>query len=171
MPLTKFNCLHTHVADLSPLQGMALVELGIATTRVTDLAPLKGMPLQKLMATNMPARDLTPLQGLPLKDLDLHGTKGVTSLEPLRMPPLKVLNLTNLPISDLSALTGKTTLQNLILNHTLATDASLAQLKSCPNLTTLNLKGTKVTQGGIDELKKALPNCQITWEKVAGEPK
>ena len=41
------------------------------------------------------------------------------------------------------------------------TDAGLVHLKGLTGLQTLNLAGTKVTDAGVAELKKALPNCEI----------
>ena len=41
------------------------------------------------------------------------------------------------------------------------TDAGLVHLKGLTNLQTLNFSGTKVTDAGVAQLKKALPNCKI----------
>jgi eukaryotic-like serine/threonine-protein kinase len=170
MPLTILYCNYTPMSDLSPLEGVALVNLGIASTRVSNLSPLMGMKLQNLMATGIPAKDLTPLRGMPLKGLDLHGTSGITGLNPLEGMPLVGLNLTDLPVSDLSALQGQKTLRHINLHGTQVNDASLAQLQDCTNLTGLILRKTKVTAAGVDDLKKALPKCEVNWDGAAIDP-
>ena len=46
--------------------------------------------------------------------------------------------------------------------NTQVTDASLEHFKGLTNLQELALHGTQVTDAGVTELKKALPNCQIS---------
>ena len=41
------------------------------------------------------------------------------------------------------------------------TDAGLVHLKGMTNLQSLDLGGTKITDAGVADLKKALPNCEI----------
>ena len=43
------------------------------------------------------------------------------------------------------------------------TDAGLAGLKGLTNLGSLNLENTQVTDAGVAELRKALPNCSIRY--------
>ena len=38
------------------------------------------------------------------------------------------------------------------------------------DLTCRNLRGTKVTAAGIDDLKKALPPCKIEWDGGVIDP-
>jgi hypothetical protein len=40
-------------------------------------------------------------------------------------------------------------------------DAGLASLKDLPRLRTVDLIGTRVTDGGVNEFKKANPNAQV----------
>jgi len=49
-------------------------------------------------------------------------------------------------------------------NNPQVTDAGLIPFKDCKNLTLLTLQKTKVTAAGIEELRKALPQCKIEWE-------
>jgi formylglycine-generating enzyme required for sulfatase activity len=133
--LTGLKTLHVgnwtrgkgELADLSPLKGMALVNLNCSSTKVSDLSPLKGMKLQELEATAIEASDLTPLQGMPLKQLGLHGLRGVTSLQPLQDMPLVYLNLSYLPVRDLSLLANMTTLRDLILQEMPVSDLTPLQ--------------------------------------------
>ena len=45
------------------------------------------------------------------------------------------------------------------------TDAGLKHLNGLTKLFTLDLKGTKVTDAGVDALHKSLPNAGILWKK------
>jgi hypothetical protein len=51
----------------------------------------------------------------------------------------------------------------LDLEFDMITDAGLAHLKKLPRLRELDLRWTKVTAGGVNQLKKVLPNCQIAY--------
>jgi Ran GTPase-activating protein (RanGAP) involved in mRNA processing and transport len=44
------------------------------------------------------------------------------------------------------------------------TDAGLKELASLKNLSKLDLSDTQVTDEGLKELQKALPNCRIIQE-------
>jgi hypothetical protein len=48
-----------------------------------------------------------------------------------------------------------------MLRETAITDAGLKELASLKGLTLLNVSKTKVTDAGVGELKKALPNLQV----------
>jgi hypothetical protein len=43
-------------------------------------------------------------------------------------------------------------------------DAGLEHLKALNNLRFVRLNHTKISDVGLAELKKALPNCRISWE-------
>ena len=77
---------------------------------------------------------------------------------------LKFLYLLNTPITDagLVHLKGLDNLQRLGLGDTQVTDAGLVHLKGLTTLTFLDIKNTQITDAGIAELRKALPNCEIT---------
>ncbi len=45
---------------------------------------------------------------------------------------------------------------------TKVTDAGLVHLTGLTNLQTLNFSFTKITDAGVAELQKALPNCKIS---------
>ena len=46
-------------------------------------------------------------------------------------------------------------------NNKKATDAGLVHLKGLTGLQTLALRGTKITDAGVVDLRKALPACEI----------
>jgi hypothetical protein len=53
------------VSDLSPLEGMPLIELECAGTKVNNLSPLKGMPLVAYDGPFVPSRDAEILRSIP----------------------------------------------------------------------------------------------------------
>jgi hypothetical protein len=147
--LQRLNLMDTHVTDagLEHLKGLtALQRLDLAYTRVADagLEHLKG---------------LTALQHLGLShtqvtDAGLEHLKGLTQLQYLALPS-KVTD------AGLVHLKGLTALQGLYLWDTAVTDTGLEHLKGLTALRELDLKGTKVTEAGVDQLKKSLPNAKV----------
>ena len=57
-------------------------------------------------------------------------------------------------------LKGLTGLQTLSLSNKI-TDAGLVHLKGLTKLKELDLYGTNITDAGVTDLQKALPNCGI----------
>ena len=109
---------------------------------------------------------LEHLSGLThLHELDLSGTfitdAGLPHL--IALTRLESLRLRNTRITDVGAqeLKGLTRLQILDLRWTYVTDAGLVPIKELTNLKELWLSDSKVTDAGVNELQKALPNCQI----------
>ena len=107
--------------------------------------------------------------------------KGLTNLQLLFLPDqitdagmehLKNLtNVTNLGLegtqvtdAGLEHLKGLTNLSFLLgLSGTKITDAGLEHLKGLKKLKYVSLQNTKVSQEGVDKLKKALPKCKIDY--------
>ncbi|MEE3369013.1 MAG: hypothetical protein VX346_06690 [Planctomycetota bacterium] len=75
------------------------------------------------------------------------------------------ITLTNTNISDatLMRLKGLTKLQALGLRRTRVTNQGLVHLQNLTNLRSLVLGG-RITDAGVAELQKALPNCDIERE-------
>jgi len=62
----------------------------------------------------------------------------------------------------------------LYLENTAVTDVGLLKLIAMPGfrgLTTLDVRGTKVTEVGVRKLAAALPQCKIEWDGGLIEPK
>lgn len=76
----------------------------------------------------------------------------------------KVLLLGHLPIGDveLARLKKLSRLQHLDLSHTQISDRAVGDLAQMRSLAGLNLRGTRVSQAGLDRLRRALSECQIS---------
>ena len=97
------------------------------------------------------------LYGTSVTDSGLVHLKGLTKLETLGLgfcPKITDAGMVHLK--------GLTNLQSLDLRKTKITDAGLVHLKGLNKLQWLYLMGTKVTDAGVSDLKKSLPNCEIS---------
>lgn len=115
------------VEDLSPLEGMELVQLYIQELgSANSLAPLQGMPLKSLYLRkgkglldltalkNSPledlsiidtlVEDLSPLAGMPLRELEIVSSKRLSDLSPLQGMPLRFLKIRECKVSDIEPL-------------------------------------------------------------------
>jgi len=139
-----------------------------------DLAHLKGLTgLRTLNLWNCEeiTNDGTAyLSGLKeLRTLYVGGTQITDAgLAPLKgLTKLWTLNLDETQITDagLAHLKGLANLRTLNLDETQITDAGLAaHLKGVTKLRTLDLWGCEqITDEGVADLKKALPNTTIVW--------
>ncbi|MCC6123815.1 MAG: hypothetical protein IT426_02550 [Pirellulales bacterium] len=155
-------------------QTVVTVDLSKAAVTDDDLAVLEN---------------LTELEGLYLTDPNITG-KGFAHLKTLKK--LKGLGLWNTSIDDagLANLEGLANLRQLCLDGTKITDAgtvhlqdltqledwlgltdtpitdrSLQYFKNFKKLQNLNLLRTNVTERGVRELKKALPNTIISYPR------
>ncbi|MBL4687080.1 MAG: hypothetical protein JKY37_20965 [Nannocystaceae bacterium] len=155
-----------HVADFPQL-----VCLWLGGTQLTDagLEHFAGLPnLTSLYIEN------TQLTGSGFKHLARLG-----KLERLTLPDqvtdagLKhVAGLTNLTVLDLDYtqitgaglkhLAGLTKLETLGLGSTQVTNAGLRHLAGLTNLQFLRVDNTRVTDSGVKQLKKSLPDCDIS---------
>lgn len=149
-----------------------------AKTQAMRLSPEVGRELSSLTCL----RVLT-LRGSQITDKLLANLNGLKTLHRLR--------LNHSPITDagLRQFDGFTELQSLELASTQVTDASMELLKANTSLVSLDLTDTKITDTGLEHLKglanlkylsvvrtrttregramlqKALPNCEIQWER------
>jgi serine/threonine protein kinase/Leucine-rich repeat (LRR) protein len=106
MALVELHVIQMQVADLSPLQGMPLKILEVNTTNASSIAPLKGLQLEELVWNWSSGSDLSPLKGMPLVKLSLDGYQG-NDLSPLQGIRLTLLSLrSSRQVADLSPLKG-----------------------------------------------------------------
>ena len=88
----------------------------------------------------------------------LEHLKGLTSPVVLDLKYFDVI--TGTIGTDLAQLKGLENINGLHLGNKI-TDAGLKHLKGLTNLTELVLSTNKVTDAGVADLQKALPNCEI----------
>ena len=182
--LQSLSLYGTNITDagLVHVSGMSkLEELGLGATAVTDtgLVHLKGLSKLKFLW-------LSP----QITDAGLEHVRGMTNLQTLLMSSttisdnglaqLKGMNLKALPPNRVR-MEGldvpRRAKTDLGLVHYLAaveaptilnfdgwkiTDGSVLPLKELTQLKELHLAGTDISDAGIAELKKALPNCKIS---------
>jgi len=135
------------VTNLSPLQGLALTELGLQNSTVLDLTPLLNMPLQRFYLFYSDTSDLSPLANAPLRYMDLTGSK-VSSLNALNnLSRLTTLLAKGTNLSEISALRQATALTRLTLDGTKVTDIATLQALNYQNNAELSISGCLDTTG------------------------
>ena len=84
-----------------------------------------------------------------------------------KLASLESLELDHTKVSDagLAKLAGLTKLTDLALDSVDLTDAGVARLAEIRSLRQLDLYHTLVTDKGFEQLKSALPQCQIHYER------
>ncbi len=161
-----------NLAGLPALEKCNLVEIdGLtdeALVHVSKLTTITELNLGDAGVTNAGMPLIAKLKGL--RRLDLGWTKDVgdASMPVLaKLPKLESLGLGGTKITDagLPVLAAFPALKELALPGTAVTDKGLQSLAGCKNLATLTLnKKMKVTQAGIDRLKKALPSLNVVMK-------
>lgn len=89
------------------------------------------------------------------------------------LPELTTLRFTYGPLTDadLAGLKDLPALRNFEANSGPSlTDQGLIHLGQCSGLTSIVLRGQKVTKSGIETLAAALPHCRIDWDGGVIEP-
>lgn len=143
-------------------------ECTVADDQLRWLACLRSLEKLNLAATGLPGSGLVHVSGLTcLKSLDLRD--NLVSDEDLvhlsRLVNLEYLDLSDTELSDvgLAYVTALPQLKELRLDGTQVTDAGLAHLTRLTGLSDLTLidNADELTSSGIEELQKALPECNI----------
>jgi len=135
------------VAKLQQLEGLYLISCDKITDDGTrELAKMQQLTALNLMGTAVTITGLKQISKLKkLSSLNLWGS-GITNeglKEVVKLTQLKKLNLRNNEISDVG----------------LKEIAKLTQLISLS--TSLDNTGSGITESGLDELQKVLPNCKM----------
>jgi hypothetical protein len=75
------------------------------------------------------------------------------------------LEYTAIDDAGFAKLTNLTSMMELHLDHVALTDASVKLLTGMSKLNYLDLYHTGFSEQGYENLKKALPGCNINWNK------
>jgi hypothetical protein len=152
---------------LVDVYGVSLADMQLADAELAHLQGLQQLKWLALNNTSITDAGLAHLRGLTeLEQLTLAFTRvtdaGLIHLQ--RLTHLEMLSLVGTRVTDagLEQLSGLTHLQMLDLAQTQVTDAGLMHVRTLTNLRYLSLDSARVTDAGVAELRKALPNCQIT---------
>ncbi|HVK09078.1 MAG TPA: hypothetical protein VM597_09905 [Gemmataceae bacterium] len=78
------------IADLSPLAGLPLTSLWMASLAVTDLTPLRGMALKEFWASGTRAGDIRVLYDMPLEVLALPVGADPKQVDRLKGKPFRL---------------------------------------------------------------------------------
>ncbi len=147
---------------------------GITGLDYSFLVPIHGLQELTLANTGLNDATLAQLPKLPtLKRLVLDGNdiRGTGLPHLTGQPELIDLSLSHPNLVELAAenLVELKRLKRLSLAGSGLTDASIKPLAVLTNLESLDLRRTEVTAAGIDELKAALPKCQIQSDGMQGK--
>ena len=176
MPRVKHVRLGGSVKDsglvfLTGLRQLETLSMDGARIKGSGLSNLSSLP--KLRSLDLEGTDVDDAALVILKDfkqlkeLNIGGTlvtalglehlKDMTQLESLNVDYLEK-PLTN---ETVGPLTGLTRLKTLIVSTSELSDAGLESLKALTTLETLNVEDTKVTDAGVADFQKALPNVKV----------
>ena len=149
--------------SVDQLFGERVQSVRLTNTRVSDLTALSELKdLRHLDLSYAPVSDLSPLaKNNRLETLYLIDTMVVdlTALEDLDR--LEWLLLHGTPVRDLSPLAKAKSLTWITLVGTKVDD--LAPLMNLSNLGLIELQDTCLTSGQVQELRLALPECEIEF--------
>ena len=139
-----------HLSELTNLRELDLYGgTGFQNTAVTEAGLVHLAALTNLTVLNVRPSQIT--------DIYLEHLKGFTRLEKLDLSGTQITD------AGLVHLKGMRDLQQLDLMSTKVTDAGLIHLKPLTSLKQLVLDGcTTLTNAGVAELQRALPDCKIT---------
>jgi hypothetical protein len=93
------------------------------------------------------------MSGSPVTDAGLREIGGITNLTALSLNNTKVTN------SGMKALTQLKHLNRLCVTGTKVSDAGLLVLTDCKELISMDQNSPLMTEKGVNQFLKALPNC------------
>lgn len=166
-PIYGINFLYTpftdkdidHILRFKNLRYVDLSDSDVSDIGAAKLAALPNLECLVLRHVNINGSCLSKLTGLKnlkylylgwndLKAGELSAVKKMPALEDLQ------LTKTHLRDTDMAALQGATNIQRLVLlEEHLLTDKSIPYIKSLKNLTSLDVRQTGITAGGLVQLK------------------
>jgi len=152
---------YNNITDINALSYMVeLTTLWLNSNSISDISALSGLiNLEDLRLSDNLISDISALSGLVNLERLTISENSISDISMLRFPNMTFLQIRDNNISDISALSGFSALTSLVLDNNSISDVSA--LKGLTNLRRLYLEGNPLTEHQIDELRKALPECEI----------
>jgi hypothetical protein len=151
------------LTSLKSLRHLVTLDLSsLPTLTEDDLAVLADLP----ELTDLQINRTSTWRGQvirPLSDGALDHVKGLTKLKSLGLGDNRITD------AGLAKIANLIDLESLDLDGTLVSDRGLDLLRGMKKLKYLRLESTAVTREGIAELQRALPNTEITFERLSAE--
>jgi len=174
--LTELDLFITPIGDAGVKELTAcadLVELNLHSTEVTDAGLKHIRDIKKLhtLYIKVDGRKITDTGIKELASIDnlktLHMTEARVFSAKVPMPAMEHLTTLYLMSNDvrddrMKGIAGFKNLKELGFYDTNITDATLKELAQLKTLTLIKIYGiSKVTDAGVEELRKALPECIV----------
>lgn len=177
--LPKLNRLDLISCDRLKGEGLALIgdrswdSINFRLTGVRDEAlqyftGFKSIRSLSLWHNGITDAGLKYVGGIPsLQRLELDeakvGNAGMEELVSLSMLQSLFLTGTNVTDAGLEPISRLANLEELGLSELAITDVGVSHVVRMKRLVKLSLEGTQVTAAGVQQLRTALPRCEIIW--------
>lgn len=158
------------VAKMSTLKELQLAAAPVGDRDMNLLSGLTQLERLNLAHTELTAKSCKWIKQMhALKDLNLSSDcligAGLTDLKHLKLESLNI-SLCDLANDNLAPVSDFKSLKCLDISGNMITDGGLESLKRLHGLKTLLLRNSRrLTPKAISALKKALPNCEITFSR------
>lgn len=161
----------SHLRQLKKLRVLVLSDTVVSDTGLRHISELDQLEVLGLFQTKVTDAGLSHLSGAgKLSELSLSQTnvtdKGVAALAEMQLDNLKTLYLAGTKITDsgMSSLVRLKQLAKLDISECPGiTDAAVEPLMACKALEELTVRGTQMSEKGLQALSSALPNCLIEF--------
>lgn len=148
-------------------ENIKLIEVDVSNKNKNTLRGIKQLDYKNIItvsvlnASNNKLKDISILkEAVNLKSLDLSMNE-ITDISSLKViNKLEILKLQSNKIDSIDALAGLVKVKHLDLSEN-ADLKEISKLKGMVQLEFLSLKGTKVSEKEVEQLKKEIPNCII----------
>ncbi len=147
------------------LKTLSIKGLTVSEGSIAGIAKMPYLQILNLADTNLTDAELYALKNMKLASLDVSMTK-VTAHGLIQMRPyVKTLSLASLDINDedIKLIANYfQILQKLNIAASNVSDDSVPLIQNMAQLTSLNIKETKISSFGIIKIQQSLPGCKIT---------
>jgi hypothetical protein len=149
------------LAALPRLQQVGLIGSGVTDAGLEKIGRIKALRQLDVRGARVTAAGLKHLAGLPLTSLAV--SPGVLTDEALDyLADKKMLHALAIAKGRMGRPASAEDIYYMVLEGAPITDASVKHLTAMKSLFGVNLRGTRVTDKGVAQLKEALPNVQVT---------